>query len=47
MKSELQDLFSKYGSIKELAVKKNKNAEYSFAFVEYEDGVDAEEAVRK
>lgn len=40
-------MFSKYGTIKELSVKRSKNGEYSFAFVEYQAGEDAEEAIRK
>jgi len=47
LKTELQELFGKYGTIKDLSVKKNRNAEYCFAFVEYESGNDAEEAVKK
>ena len=39
-------MFSKYGTIKELSVKRSKNGEYSFAFVEYQAGEDAEEAIR-
>lgn len=43
----MTDLFDRYGKIDNLVVKKSRNNEYCFAFVEYKPGADAEEAIRK
>ena len=40
-------LFSKYGTLDTLVVKKSRNQEYCFGFVEYQPGTEGEEAVRK
>lgn len=40
-------LFEKYGKINTITVRKNKNNEYHFAFVEYEPGFDAQKVIEK
>ena len=41
------ELFKEYGKIDKLAVKKSRNNEYCFAFIEYEKDSNVEEAVNK
>lgn len=41
----LRDLFEKYGQVSKLSVKKNKNGQYSFAFLEFLNSSDATKAI--
>ena len=43
----MKELFKNYGTVTTLTVKKSRNANYCFAFVEYAVGEDAAEAIEK
>lgn len=47
MKKDLSERFEKYGALDNVTVKKSKNGEYFFAFVEYKRGENGEEAAQK
>ena len=47
LEDELRTLFEKYGTIETLTVKRSRNADYHFAFMEYKQGEDAAEAIKK
>lgn len=47
LKRDLSEKFEKYGALDNVTVKKSKNGEYCFAFVEYQRGENGEEAVQK
>jgi RNA recognition motif-containing protein len=43
----LQEKFARFGKLDSVVVKKSFNNEYSFAFIEYQEGEDATEAVKE
>jgi len=45
-KRDLEEKFEKYGKVAEIKIREGRDRDY-FAFVEYEDGEDAEHAVSK
>eukprot|EP00919_Chromeraceae_sp_WS-2016_P035644 GHVR01084551.1.p1 GENE.GHVR01084551.1~~GHVR01084551.1.p1 ORF type:complete len:337 (+),score=49.82 GHVR01084551.1:19-1029(+) len=45
-KREIEDLFQKYGKIRGVTIKRNRNGGSSFAFVNFDDIREAEDAVR-
>ncbi|KII65100.1 Serine/arginine-rich splicing factor 1 [Thelohanellus kitauei] len=44
--SEVEDLFYKYGRIREVSIRSSRDRPRSFAFVEFDDVRDAEDAIR-
>ncbi len=40
-------MFSKYGEIAACSVRRSHNNDYSYAFIDYKEGEDASEALRK
>lgn len=47
VEEELRKLFTRYGNVVKLNVKKNKNGLYSFAFLDYEKAEDALYAIKE
>jgi len=47
VEAQLHSLFSNYGPVTKLTVKKNKNGLYSFAFVEFNTPEESAKAIRE
>jgi len=47
VEGQLRSLFTKYGTVTKLTVKKNKNGLYSFAFVEFDTPEESGNAIRE